>query len=113
MHKINFEILGKKWVLRVLKKKRYNKSNGNDSVAITYPNKRRIDIGPAGMDLETVLHELTHAYLTELCTKSTELDDVQLEEIFAELLAKRGREMLDLGDKLYAQICALTAAKIT
>lgn len=112
MYKITFEILGKRWNLRVLKKRRYRKSNGYDSVAVTHINKRRIDIGPSGMDLETVIHELVHAYLTEICTKSAELDDVQLEEIFAELMAKRGREMLNLADKLYSEIKSLTEAKI-
>ncbi len=112
MEKVNFEILGKKWLLRVLKKKKYKDKNGADSVAITHINKRRIDLGPSGMDLETIIHELVHAYLTELCTKSTELDDEQLEEIFAELMAKRGREMLDLADKLYKIVSELTSAKV-
>ncbi len=112
MTKIKFQILGKPWLLRVLKKRKYNKKNGADSVAITYINKRRIDLGPGGMDLETVIHELVHAYLAELCTKSTELDDEQLEEIFAELMAKRGREMLDLADSLFAQVAPLIATKL-
>ncbi len=112
MNSIKFEILGKHWLLRVLKKKKYNKKNGLDSVAITHINKRRIDLGPGGHDLETITHELVHAYLTEICTKSAGLDDTQLEEIFAELMAKRGREMLDLADKLYAQVQTFTAAKI-
>lgn len=112
MHKVNFEILGKKWLLRVLKKRKYKNKNGTDSIAITHINKRRIDLGPAGMDLETIIHELVHAYLTELCTKSSDLDDQQLEEIFAELMAKRGREMLDLADSLYKVVSELTSAKV-
>ncbi len=112
MHKINFEILGKPWILRVLKRKRYTKKNGYDSVAITYRDKRRIDVSRDGADLETVVHELVHAYMTELCTYSAELDDDQIEEIFAELLAKRGRELLDLADTIYAEIQTLTAAKV-
>lgn len=112
MYKINFEIMGKSWTLRVLKKKKYHKKNGTDSVAITYINKRRIDLGPDGVDLETIIHELTHAYLTEICTKSALLDDEQMEEIFAELMSKRGREMLDLADALHGEVSSLTAAKI-
>lgn len=113
MYKIKFEILGKEWTLRVLKKKKYRRANGINSVAITHTTKRRIDLGPGGMDLETVIHELVHAYLTEICTKSADLEDEQLEEIFAELMAKRGREMLDIADKLYGEIKILTDAKIT
>lgn len=112
MKSISFQILGKTWVLRILKRKKYVKKNGQGSVGITHLHKRRIDLHPDGRDLETIIHELLHAYLTELCTGSTDLEDDQLEEVFAELLAKRGREMLDLADDLYAQITALTTGII-
>lgn len=112
MHKIKFEILSKQWTLRVLKKKRYKRTNGIHSVAVTDTTKRRIDIGPSGMDLETVTHELVHAYLTEICTKSADLENDQMEEICAELFSKRGRELLDIADRLYSEIMLATAAKI-
>lgn len=104
MKKVAFKILGKDWTLRVLKKKKYRKRNGADSVAITYVHKRRVDIGPDGHDLETITHELLHAYLAELCTHSADLDCDSLEEIMAELMAKRGRELLDLADLLLQQV---------
>lgn len=110
--KIHFEILSKKWTLRVLKKKKYKKSNGSDSVAITDGNKRRIDIGPSGQDIETIIHELVHAYLFEFCTKSADLDNENLEEVLAEMMAKRGRELLDLADKLLKTIKDETAPVI-
>lgn len=113
MKVVNFKILGKAWTLRILKRKKYRKKNGPGSVAITHLNKRRIELGPEGMDLETVIHELVHAYLTELCTGSTDLDDEQLEEIFAELMAKRGREMLNLADELYKQVNNLTTGIVS
>lgn len=109
---VEFTILGKVWTMRILKRKKYNRKNGLDSVAITHINKRRIDLGPGGDDLETIIHELVHAYLTEICTKSALLDDEQLEEIFAELMSKRGREMLDLADDLFAKVKDLTVDKI-
>lgn len=113
MKRINFEILGKKWTLRLLKRKRYFEKHGADSIALTKVHKRRIDLAPSGTDLETIIHELVHAYLTEICTHTANLDDEQLEEIFAELMAKRGREMLDLADRLHAQVTELTSPKIT
>ncbi len=112
MQKIEFNILGKTWKLRVLKRKKYHKTNGTDSVAITYVNKRRIDIGPGGVDLETVVHELVHAYLAEMCTHSADLDNENLEEIFAELMAKRGQELLDLAKNLLKMMEAPLTAKI-
>lgn len=112
MKAIKFQILGKEWTLRILKRKAYIKKNGQNSVGITHLQKRRIDLHPKGRDLETIVHELLHAYLTELCTGSTDLEDDQLEEVFAELLAKRGREMLDLADSLYEQVTNLTTGII-
>lgn len=112
MTKVEFQVLGKDWVMRIMKKKKYRKVNGTDSCAITYINKRRIDIGPAGMDKETITHELVHAYLAELCVKSSDLDDDNLEEIFAELMSKRGREMLDLADVLFDKMMAVTSPKV-
>lgn len=103
MKRIDFHILGKPWTLRLLKKKKYRKHNGTDSVAITEVNKRRIDLGPEGMDLETFVHELVHAYLGEMCTHSADFDSDALEEIYAELMAKRGRELLDLAERLLAE----------
>jgi hypothetical protein len=100
-----FQVLGKDWILRLMKRKRYDQKNGSDSVAITTMHKRRIDLGPDGRDLETIVHELVHAYLYELCLRSTnDLSVDDLEEIFAELMAKRGRELLDLADSLFSRI---------
>jgi hypothetical protein len=100
-----FKILGKSWVLRLMKRKRYAKKNGNDSVAITKTHKRRIDLGPNGRDLETLIHELVHAYLSEMCIGTTyEITLNDMEEVFAELMAKRGRELLNLADSLYQRI---------
>lgn len=104
MIKIEFQILGKNWTIRLPKKKRYKKRYGARCLAVTDTEKRRIDLGPKGRDLETITHELVHAYLGELCTGSTDLDDDNLEEIFAEMMAKRGIELLNLAKELYNRI---------
>lgn len=104
MIKIPFEILSKPWTLRLLKKKKYRSKHGDDSVAICHVNKRRIDLGPNGTDLDTIIHELVHGFIGELCFHSADLDDDALEEIFSELMAKRGRELLDLADALHNKI---------
>ena len=105
MIKIEFDVMGKKWVVRVLKHKKYSKKNGEDSLAVTLSWKRRMDITLPGVNLETIVHELTHAYLAEMCVSScNEITLEDQEEVFAELLAKRGRELLDTADKLHAEI---------
>lgn len=87
-----------------MKRKKYAKKNGKDSVAMTYRVKRRIDLSPYGLDLETITHELTHAYLTELCLGSADPDAYALEEIFCEMVAKHGRVLHDTAEALYAKI---------
>jgi len=103
--KLKFEILGKKWILKVLKPKKYVKKHGYDSVAVTLGWERKIFVHGEGIDKETLVHELVHAFLHELCFKSTNsITAEDLEEIFAELMAKYGRELLDLADSLLVMI---------
>lgn len=104
MIKVSFEILGKRWTLRVLKRRKYARKNGKDSVALTYMARRRIDLSPFGTDYETIVHELVHCYLTELCASSADLDVEELEEVYAELMAKFGRQLLDLATDLHNKV---------
>lgn len=100
----SFEVLGKSWTLRLMKRGKYMKKNGKDSVAMTTFNKRRIDLSPYGRDLETIVHELTHAFLHEMCQPDPHSVTVdELEETYCEMMAKRGREIIELADSLYAQ----------
>lgn len=101
---IKFKILGKSWQLRLLTKDHYKNKHGWDSVAITLMYKSKIDLSPKGLNTETIIHELVHAYMYELCTYSADLDVDAKEEIFAELMAKRGYELLKLADKLMLEI---------
>lgn len=101
---IKFQVLGKKWTLRVMGMRRYMKKNGDDSLAITHVSKRRVDLSPFGCNRDTVMHELVHCYLAEMCTHSATIDADELEEIFAEMLAHRGRELLRLGEKLTRKV---------
>lgn len=104
MVKIPFKVLNKEWTLRLLAKKKYKKKNGDDSVALTRTHKRTIDLGPNGMDLETITHELWHAYLAECCTYTADLTIEAFEEICAELIAKRGLELVALAQDLFDQM---------
>jgi hypothetical protein len=103
---LEFSVLGKPWKLRVLTEKYFKKKN-DDCAGVTKVHKRRIELRPKFLDLETIVHELVHAYLYEMCIHSTnEMTVADFEEVYAELMAKRGRELLELADSLYAQIHA-------
>lgn len=104
---LDFFVLGKEWTLRVLSEKYFKKKNGNAAAAVTKVHKRRIELRPKFLDHETIVHELVHAYLYELCIHSTnEMSLNDLEEVFAELMAKRGRELLDKAEWVADEIAA-------
>jgi ketopantoate reductase len=113
MVKINFEILGKEWTLKVLKRKRYKKKNGADSIAICYGWKRRIDVHTS-VTHEDLAHEIVHAYMNEMCINSTtEMTAADMEEFFAEFYSKRGQEGIDLVNNLMKEIQKVLEPKIT
>ena len=97
MKSIKIAIMNKPWTVRLMKNGKYAKKNGDDSLAMTILKKRRIDISREGNTYETIGHELCHAYIYELCIHSAELDTDALEEIFCELMSKRGDELLKLA----------------
>lgn len=105
MKTVKFKVIGKSWTLRVLDSAHYDKKKARKgSVAITYSHKRRIDLSPDGMDVETITHEIYHSYCHELCISSSRLDVDAMEEFCAELISKRGQEIIDLGKLLFKKI---------
>lgn len=100
MKTIPFKILGKDWKLLLVAKKRFKNKGCSDTIAYTSGDDRKIFLGSQGKGIETIRHELVHAFLAELCLGSTDLDNDNLEEIYADFMAKRGRELLDLADVL-------------
>lgn len=113
MIKLKFLVMNKEWTLRLLKKKQFKKKNGS-GLGATKGWKRVIDLHPGGFDLETINHELAHAYRAEMCVDSmTDQTPADVEEFYAELISKRGRELLDLGDDLFKRVKALTQPKLT
>lgn len=102
---LKFRVIGKPWTIRRLNKRDYyRKKSREGSVAVTYYHKRRIDLSPHGSDLESIVHELVHAYLYELCTYSADLTVDAQNEIFCELMAKRGYELLALAESLKSKL---------
>lgn len=102
---IQFEILGRKWKISVCSEQEYSVEDAPDTVACTNIDTRCIKIlEQQNVIFTTIIHELVHAYLAELCIRSTDLDNDNLEEIFAELFANRGEEMIKTGKKLLKKL---------
>lgn len=105
MAQLKFKLLGKTWRIRLLSKKRFDKIHGvNEAFAATWSN-RVMDLGPSGRDIETIRHELVHAYQKEMCMTSVEeMTNKDMEEWIAELVGRRGPELLQLADQIYTMI---------
>lgn len=103
--KVKFNILGREWTAAVLPDKAYQKKHRqSDSWGITDGDKREIDILPKGLVRVTMIHELVHAYMFEMAMSSVDFDNDNLEEVFAELMAHRGEEILTLADTLLKRL---------
>lgn len=104
MIKLKFKLLGKTWKIRVLSKKKFKKKYGKNDMAVTWSD-RIMDFSPRGCDIETIRHELVHAYNKEMCIGSVEqMTSSDMEEWIAELIGRRGPELLNLADKIYLMI---------
>lgn len=103
-------VCGHRWVLLFVPQAAYEARHGSDSDAITIADNRRIYISEEGASYQTLVHELVHAYLAELCVSTmTRLSKSDLEEIFCELMAKHGKQIIRLARQLeraYKKECA-------
>lgn len=101
----SFEVLGRKWKIVVCSEEEYAKENRPGTVAITDAESRCIKVlGQANVSYSTVAHELVHAFIAELCLSSADLDNDNLEEIFAELFANRAEEMVKIGKRMFKKL---------
>ncbi len=106
---LKFKVLGRIWYMRILTKKVYKRKHGKDSLAVTKCWKREVDLSPRGLDLETIVHELVHCFLYEMCCKGSIESEGGLEEFYSELLARRGYELLNLAKKLRQEVREVTS----
>lgn len=106
MKSITFQILGNDWTLNSMSFKQFANKHGDnwDAQAITDADLKEIDLIPRGLTRATIIHELVHAYLHEMCMGSVDFDDDNLEEVFAELMSYRGEEILTLSTNLLKRI---------
>ena len=89
----------------------YEKNHGTDSRAIMSPDKKTIDFNIMESDIETCVHELSHAWMAELSFVEIQLDDGQKEEWCCEFVAKHGAKVIKQGKSIYKFIHPLKKRK--
>lgn len=101
MAKVN--VLGKKWIVQV-KSEKWLQKNYPDCHAIALLDERKIYVRKTSLNVPTIGHELTHAWLSELSYYELELDDGQIEEFFCELVAKYSEQIIKDAKQLITEL---------
>jgi len=112
MKGLKIKIIGKRWTVQFLSEKKFNKEYGDDCSGITIPDDKLIAFPLKKLNLETIIHELTHGYLDELCWGNAVcLKRWQQEEMICELLGKHGQTILEQAHKIVGEYNALKEDK--
>lgn len=95
--KINRKINGTTWSFEVVSTKQMKKErhDGEHLAGLCISSEKRILIEKNHVQQDIILHELFHAYVSDLClsdTNNLSFDDT--EEIFANLVTSKGDKML-------------------
>jgi len=96
-------VVGKRWRVRILDHKEFKKRHPG-TLAVAKPHNKTIVLSIKHASFETVCHEITHAYLDELCLgNAIGLKKAQTEEVICELMSK-------FGPRIVAQSLHVVAA---
>lgn len=98
----NANVMGKRWRIYVLDDKDYDRRCGDDSIGICDEPKRAIYFRLSELTMETIRHELAHAYLSEASFTVLELTHLQQEELFCEIVAKHGLTIVDTAASIHS-----------
>lgn len=116
-------IVGKQWTVYYCGKKYYKQQHraafesdpDGSTLAFTLPDDKQIFFQQRALKRETIIHELTHAYLWESCLMGLRVAEPTpdtmdaLEEAFCDMMAKQGRTMLKQTDQIIDAYEALRA----
>jgi len=97
------KILEQPWKIEFLTPRKYARKWGNDSAGITDTSKKTIDFIEDFTDLETIRHELAHAYAVQMSAVELQLDDDQVEELFCEMIGKYALTIVQQAEHIHGE----------
>jgi hypothetical protein len=97
-------INGDKWKIQVLDDDEFDRRFGEGLEGITQTKEKIVYFNEEIYDLDTVVHELTHVFFYYLCLDAASISVHQLEEIACEVMAKHGKHILKLSNKVHKQL---------
>ena len=106
-------VLDKTWIVYYCSKRYFDKkhkeefdgSQPSGTLAFMVADDKRVFFRANKLSRETIIHELVHCYLWELCLwslrhKESEAPIEEVEEAFCDMMAKYGKTLLGQADKI-------------
>lgn len=87
MVKFKITLFGRPWSFYSIPDQLFIAKHGAGLAGLSLLDEHRVDIKESELTLETVIHELTHVYWSNLCIETANLKPHQLEEVTCELMA--------------------------
>lgn len=78
-------IKGIPWSFEKINAKKYKSLYGSGSMACTLKLEHKMVFIVGKCDLHTIIHEVTHAFISSCCLDSASLDEEAIEEVFCEI----------------------------
>jgi hypothetical protein len=103
MARTSVSVLTKSWKI-IVRSDKLHLRYFPETHAIAVLDDRKIHVRKSSVNAETFIHELVHAYQYELSFYELQLDDDQVEEWFAELMAKYGETMIRDAKELVSRL---------
>jgi hypothetical protein len=100
---VRAKVLGHEWIIYFLSAKEFRRKYGGNTLGVAECDERQITLLSRGLKLETLVHELHHAYVGELCVDVADLSGDQMEEVCADLMARYGARLLKQADDILAK----------
>jgi hypothetical protein len=114
---VRTKVLGHDWIVYFLPAKEFKRRFGGDCLGVAECDDRKISIlANRNFKLETLVHELHHAYLGEMCVDVANLSGDQMEEVCSDLIARYGARLLKQADDIllrYQKLKAKTRTRQT
>lgn len=106
MKKYKIKIMGTEWQYFLYREEEFNKTHDDceDSGAITLPGLKQMCFIEEYINIGTIRHEVRHAFTSELCLDSANLDLEQFEEIQCTLDECKWNEMNEVSTTIYENL---------
>lgn len=103
-HCVEIDIMEKKWRISRYSKSYFRRKVGAGTAGLCSFPDRQIYLSAEFFDIETVLHEVMHAYMFECHSSGTQLTTEQVEELACEIVGERVTDVIYTAVSIYRKL---------